>query len=539
VEYKKNADSTWSIPVGSPVTGTTLNLNGLSDGTDYTFRVRELCIDNQFSNWIYSQFTTGVPSCLPPTSITTSNISEETANVSWTGSVSASNGYVVQWREIDVATWNSSLTTTFTQYIITGLTAGTQYQVRVISLCAAGGQATSPAVSFTTDPDYTQCQLITTTGISITGNDTTQQYTATFSNTGGTPSTENAEYSIDGGVTFASVATIINITPTSITYVLPVGAGVYPKTHVLKLTPKCPDNSTGTGGVGTYTAPPVFAQFVTYQNALDDGGIAAITIDNGGNILTTNLVEGQSKNWNQTSLLGAAHSAVFTFNADLPIGTAILISHVRGSSTLASGNLIYTGGTSTYNSGFVYQNGDIIKVSTYQVQTINSTVTLNCNTGHCFPSGSSFPLPGHGGYLTFNFGAPTPAAITYRLGWCSISESSGFLSLCFGGVSNMGFTPVASECNTSLGACFDTLRYTFTVPAGVTTYTTPILYADDPSGQQGGSYDNYGVICSTCQYANGSTVSPSEKVKHLYLKPTSSNYVINFTLTNPDITLHT
>lgn len=525
VELKKNSDAVWSIPIGSPVTGTSLPINGLADATAYTFRVRELCVDNRFSEWIYQSFTTATPSCIAPTGITTFAISETTANVSWTTSASAVNGYIVQWKLIDTATWTSGLSTTFNQYVITGLTAGTQYQVRVVSLCAAGNQAASPAVPFTTIPNYTQCQLITTTSITITGNDINSNYTANFTVTGGTPSSQVVEYSIDGGVNWASVTTVVSTTPTSVTYVLPTGAGVYPTSHVLRLTPICPDNSLGTPGLGTYTAVQPPTEFVTYQNALDAGNISSVTIDDGANILNTPITIGNVKNYNQPSLLGEEHISVFTIT-DVPNGTTLKIEQVRGGSTIYSTNVVYNGTTITLITNIPFLDGDIFKVSKSAVQILNGTVALECKAGRCNPVGG--PTTG-GGYLVFNFGAAVPANLTFRLAWCS-PGGNGFVPLCRGGVTNMGGTPVFSECNGSV--CFNDVLYQFGVPQGVTNHTTEVIVGQSSDVNKNG-VSIYRPCCT-----NNSAV-PGEYATHIYLKVSSpANYQLNLTMTTPGITLH-
>ncbi len=93
------------------------------------------------------------PACPQPTGITISNIAGTSADVSWNSVAAASNGYEVIYGAsgFNPATGGTSATTATTSYSISGLSGATDYDVYVISDCAASGISdTSGPVKFTT-----------------------------------------------------------------------------------------------------------------------------------------------------------------------------------------------------------------------------------------------------------------------------------------------------------------------------------------------------------------------------------------------------
>jgi len=452
VEYKKSADNFWISPAGSPVTGTTLIINGLLDSTAYTFRVRSLC-ESSVSPWVYQSFNTGTGSCPPPTAVSISNASETSLNVSWTASVNAIGGYVVQYKTSDSSTWLSLPNTTGTSTVISGLTAGTQYQVRVVGLCAGANSGTSAVATGSTLQHFTQCQNIQTSAPTIVKNDSTTSYTATYTNTGGTPSTHVVEFSINGGSTWIAPASIINQTSTSVTYTIPSGSGTYPVTHMLRVTPKCPDNSTGTPGITTYTAPSTPTQFITFQNRLGAGSISVITIDGGGDIVTSDIPVNGDLNWNQTGLFTGTHSISINFSG-VSNGTKVKIDQIRGTNVIYSSSITYNSSSFIFGTTLALQNGDVIKIYPYPA-TNNFLVT------NAMPGASVFNVTPTGVY-TINQGAyPIPYAGTNVLG-----THNGFSTAISIGIigTPSGPSKVAITKNSTLLQCIDVTSqgtYTF------------------------------------------------------------------------------
>ena len=143
----------WVDVQGSPFLTNTAWVSGLIPGTTYQWRVRTDCEDGQHSYWSYAvSFTTsGVASCNAPQWLYTTNITENSANLSWTSVYGALN-YTVEWR-IAGGTWYELYGGPFsnTWHTISSLLPGTNYEWRVRSNCYFGSYSPwSYVASFTT-----------------------------------------------------------------------------------------------------------------------------------------------------------------------------------------------------------------------------------------------------------------------------------------------------------------------------------------------------------------------------------------------------
>ena len=86
-------------------------------------------------------------SCDTPTNVQV-NAASNSANVSWTSTESA---WIVEYKLATASNWTASPTLTTTTYNITGLTASTNYVVRVKSVCDASNESDwSAEIPFTT-----------------------------------------------------------------------------------------------------------------------------------------------------------------------------------------------------------------------------------------------------------------------------------------------------------------------------------------------------------------------------------------------------
>ena len=134
-------------------TGTTMsyNLTGLTPNTSYTFKA----FATTASGTTYGAektFITTEETCAAPTNVTASNITNTTAEISWTqqGDVTS---WDVNYRVAGATSWYSATTTT-NPYTLTGLSESTTYEVQVIAHCTNG---------VTSDPSATI--TLTTVGI--------------------------------------------------------------------------------------------------------------------------------------------------------------------------------------------------------------------------------------------------------------------------------------------------------------------------------------------------------------------------------------
>ena len=124
------------------VTTTSKQLIGLPDNFTITVEVRSIC-GEQTSEWVSTTFTTLAVTdpdpepCEAPTNLSASNITESTAEITWTGVAEA---YEFRLNN------GTSETLTATTKALTGLTPETAYTVEVRSIC---GEQTSEWVSTT------------------------------------------------------------------------------------------------------------------------------------------------------------------------------------------------------------------------------------------------------------------------------------------------------------------------------------------------------------------------------------------------------
>ena len=154
VEYKLNSAATWTV-LNPAQTTTTASLTGLSAGTAYNWRVRATCAAG-VGAYVTANFTT-TAACGNPTGLTSSGITTTTANLAWTAVANATS-YAVEYKLNTAATWtvlNAAQTTTTAS--LTGLTAGTAYNWRVLANCTAG-PGTYVSANFTTTAIVTNCQ---------------------------------------------------------------------------------------------------------------------------------------------------------------------------------------------------------------------------------------------------------------------------------------------------------------------------------------------------------------------------------------------
>ncbi len=102
--------------------------------------------------------TTPPPSCDVPTGLAVSNITEYSADLSWTA-VSSATGYSLQYKESSATSW-ISVTVGTNSYSLSGLNPSTQYEFQVSTTCSSGTSAFSTSFFFTTNdlPVITYCQ---------------------------------------------------------------------------------------------------------------------------------------------------------------------------------------------------------------------------------------------------------------------------------------------------------------------------------------------------------------------------------------------
>jgi len=129
VQYKPATSGTWTTV---SATTNSITISGLSAGTSYTWQVKASCS-------VYSSqatFSTASSSgCTTPTQLTSSNITQSAATLSWSA-VSGATGYTLQYKRSTLSTW-TTVSSTSNSKTISGLVAGTTYNWQVKTNCSA------------------------------------------------------------------------------------------------------------------------------------------------------------------------------------------------------------------------------------------------------------------------------------------------------------------------------------------------------------------------------------------------------------------
>ncbi|HTQ29392.1 MAG TPA: discoidin domain-containing protein [Puia sp.] len=105
---------------------------------------------------VYGQPSNG---CVAPTGLTSSNITQTSATVSWTP-VSGATSYNLQYKTTGATAW-TSISQTTTSASLSGLACGSDYLYQVETVCASGSSLWSTASAFSTNSCSVSCTLPT------------------------------------------------------------------------------------------------------------------------------------------------------------------------------------------------------------------------------------------------------------------------------------------------------------------------------------------------------------------------------------------
>jgi subtilisin family serine protease len=177
LNYRVVGASTWSSDISTATNS--YSLTGLTAATNYQFQVKTVCSTSSSSAYATAvAFTTSAAPCNTPTNLASSNITASGATLSWTAASGASS-YVLNYRVVGASTWSSDISTATNSYSLTGLTAATNYQFQVKTVCStSSSSAYATAVAFTTSAAATSCGIptaltatnLTATGVTMTWN---------------------------------------------------------------------------------------------------------------------------------------------------------------------------------------------------------------------------------------------------------------------------------------------------------------------------------------------------------------------------------
>lgn len=147
VQQRAAGEEAWTTAATVP--GTTATVTGLSNGSQYAFRVAAV---NDAGTGAFTDAVTATPAGVPaaPTDVT-AVATDRTVALQWAAPAetggSAITSYTVQ--QSTGTDWNTVATTTDTSTTLTDLTNGTAYSFRVIAANAVGASAASTATTAT------------------------------------------------------------------------------------------------------------------------------------------------------------------------------------------------------------------------------------------------------------------------------------------------------------------------------------------------------------------------------------------------------
>jgi hypothetical protein len=134
LQYKALTETNWQ---SATTPNANFRLTGLMSNTAYQARVRRICGNGLVSNFTETlTFQTLIPRpCLTPSNLNVANIAGATAQVFWTDNEPGQNTQI-EWRIWNSGgNWNTALAQG-TNYLLTGLQANTEYEVRIRKVCA-------------------------------------------------------------------------------------------------------------------------------------------------------------------------------------------------------------------------------------------------------------------------------------------------------------------------------------------------------------------------------------------------------------------
>jgi hypothetical protein len=154
IQYRIVGATTWTATTS---TTNSKSVSGLTASSNYEFQVQTVCANGNSAFTTSGTFTTSAVTvtCSLASGLTASAITSSAANLAWTA-VTGANSYNVQYRIVGVAAWIAATSTTNLK-AISGLTASSNYEFQVQTVCANGSSAFTASASFATSPVSGSC----------------------------------------------------------------------------------------------------------------------------------------------------------------------------------------------------------------------------------------------------------------------------------------------------------------------------------------------------------------------------------------------
>jgi hypothetical protein len=347
-EYKTSSATTWTVQT---VTGTTVNLTGLTASTTYNTRVKTNCSSNTSGYSGTINFTTSAPpACNAPTGLASSNISASSATSSWTA-VSGAVSYAFEYKTSSATTWTVQ-TVTGTTVNLTGLTASTTYNTRVKTNCSSNTSGYSGTINFTTSAPPA-CNA--PTGL-VTSNVSYNTATSSWIAVSGALS-----YAFEYKTSSATTWTVQTVTGTSIN-LSGLTAGT---TYNTRVKTNCNGNTSGYSSTVNFNTTASCTD--NYENNNSAGTAKNITV---GAVLTAKIGSSSDIDWYKFSNTNASKNIRVTLT-NVPADYDLKL--YRGTSTQVG----VSENRGTVNEEIKYNN--TLASTTYYVQVYGYNSAFNNN----------------------------------------------------------------------------------------------------------------------------------------------------------------
>ena len=167
---------TWNNPsAGTPVTGNSYTITGLTPATQYAVGVRAVCDEGVYSEWVVTMVTTTEHPCYAPTNLTATNPTFNGATLAWTAAEADQTNFEIR---VSAAGDTSIIEVSQNPYTLTGLLDNTEYTAAVRAICGENNYSDwSAPVTFRT----ATCQTVT--GVNVT-NVTSSSATVSWTSNG-------------------------------------------------------------------------------------------------------------------------------------------------------------------------------------------------------------------------------------------------------------------------------------------------------------------------------------------------------------------
>ena len=150
----KKASEEWQSS-NTETAGTSADFTGLENNTTYNFRVKTIYTNNVESEWATLDFTT--PEQFPkPTDLTVTDLTANSASISWTAPGRPVEGYTYQYKKDSENTWSTETAVTATSVALSELSSNTTYNFRVKANYSDGA---SEYVSKDFTTEYVMCYI--------------------------------------------------------------------------------------------------------------------------------------------------------------------------------------------------------------------------------------------------------------------------------------------------------------------------------------------------------------------------------------------